>query len=234
MGILEKEVAGDIKREKEVEEGYKNRSSLTLEDRLRLMFRKDIHGRLSPELTAVSQSSSMALLLGTAAGYGVKSKETYDRFVKDNKHEMFKSPKDAQNILRRDMMKHAGIGALHWGIKLGFFVTLYGASTQTMNVIQNDITGTGHAACGFILGSLFRVVQGPRQMLVAGVVGASLGFVEGIALKGLVWLEHGSYENDMLSRYKNYQAERLIIEGQMKQKKRNSQRQMARNRIAKY
>ena len=92
----------------------------------------------------------------------MKSKETYDRFVKDNKHEMFKSPKDAQDILRRDMMKHAGIGGLHWGIKLGFFVTLYCSSTQTMNVIQNDITGTGHAACGFILGSLFRVVQGPR------------------------------------------------------------------------
>ena len=55
-------------------------------------------------------------------------------------------------------------------------------------------------------------------MLVAGVVGASLGFVEGIALKGLNWLEHGSYENDMLARYKNYQAERLIMDGQMKQK----------------
>jgi hypothetical protein len=55
-------------------------------------------------------------------------------------------------------------------------------------------------------------------MLVAGVVGASLGFVEGIALKGLVWLEHGSYENDMLFRYKKYQAEKLILDGQMKQK----------------
>ena len=55
-------------------------------------------------------------------------------------------------------------------------------------------------------------------MLVAGVVGASLGFFEGIALKGLVWLEHGSYENDMLSRYKNYQAERIVLDGQMKQK----------------
>ena len=50
------------------------------------------------------------------------------------------------------------------------------------------------------------------------MVGASLGFVEGIALKGLVWLEHGSYENDMLSRYKNYQGERLILEGLMRQK----------------
>ena len=55
-------------------------------------------------------------------------------------------------------------------------------------------------------------------MLVAGVVGASLGFVEGIASKGLVWLAHGSYENDMLFRYKQYQAERLIFDGQMKQK----------------
>ena len=64
MGILEKEVVGDFKREKEVEEGYKNRSTLSVEDRLRLMWREDIYGRLSPELTAVSQCSSMALLMG--------------------------------------------------------------------------------------------------------------------------------------------------------------------------
>jgi hypothetical protein len=64
MGILEKEVAGDFKREKEVDEGYKNRSSLSLEERLRLMWREDIYGRLSPELTAVSQSSAMALFIG--------------------------------------------------------------------------------------------------------------------------------------------------------------------------
>ena len=80
----------------------------------------------------------------------------------DNKHEMFKSPKDAQNVLRKDMMKHGGLGGLHWGFKLGFIVGSYCLSTQTMNVIQNDITGTGHAACGFMLGSLFRAAQGPR------------------------------------------------------------------------
>ena len=64
MGILEKEVVGDFKREKEIEEGYDNRSTLSVEDRLRLMWREDIYGRLSPELTAVSQCSSMALLMG--------------------------------------------------------------------------------------------------------------------------------------------------------------------------
>ena len=51
---------------------------------------------------------------------------------------------------------------MHWSLKLGCMVTAYSASTQTMNVIQNDITGTGHAACGFVLGPLFRIIQGPR------------------------------------------------------------------------
>ena len=58
------DVVGDFKREKEIEEGYNNRSTLSVEDRLRLMWREDIYGRLSPELTAVSQCSSMALLMG--------------------------------------------------------------------------------------------------------------------------------------------------------------------------
>ena len=49
-------------------------------------------------------------------------------------------------------------------------------------------------------------------MLASGVIGASMAFFEGIALKGLVWLEHGSYENYMLSQYKKYQNERRLQE----------------------
>ena len=50
------------------------------------------------------------LLSGALYGYGSRGKETFDRFVVENKHEMFKSPKDAQNILRKDMLKHAARG----------------------------------------------------------------------------------------------------------------------------
>jgi len=210
MGIIEKEEIGDFKREDEVTKGYENRSTLSMEERLRLMWRKDAYGRLSPELEQVSSMGQFALLMGALYGYGSRGKETFDRFVVDNKHEMFKSPKDAQNILRKDMLKHAARGSMYWAFKLGFMVITYAASTQTMNVIQNDITGTGHAACGFVLGSLFRVIQGPRQMLAAGVVGASMGFFEGITQKCLIWVTEGSYENYMLNRYNKFQDEKKL------------------------
>ena len=44
-------------------------------------------------------------------------------------------------------------------------------------------------------------------MLAAGVVGASMGFFEGITQKCLIWVTEGSYENYMLNRYNKFQDE---------------------------
>ena len=64
------------------------------------------------------------MLSGALYGYGSRGKETFDRFVVENKHEMFKSPKDAQNILRKDMLKHAARGwDVHSGwLQQGFYI----------------------------------------------------------------------------------------------------------------
>ena len=64
MGIIEIETYGDTKRETEVAEGYKNRASLSLEERFRLMYRQDAFGKLSPELDIVSKSGSLSLFMG--------------------------------------------------------------------------------------------------------------------------------------------------------------------------
>ena len=156
----------DPDRDKEIRKKYEDQASLTFEERLSLFWRIDSNGTESPELKEIGTVTGVAIMGGFMFGFTSKSMKTMEKFVIDNKHEMFKSPREAQNILRKDMMKHGAIGSLHWGAKMGFFVTSYALSTQTMNVIQNDITGTGHAACGFVLGSLFRVVQGPRYVIM--------------------------------------------------------------------
>jgi len=216
MGIIEKEKIGDFKREEEVTKGYENRSNLSLEDRLRLMWRQDAYGRLSPELEQAQNTGQFTLFIGAFGGYMVGAKNTFDKFVVENKHEMFKSPRHAQDVLRKDMMKFAARNAMYWGFKLTFICTTYCVSTLTMNAVQNNITGHGHAACGFVLGSLFRVIQGPRQMLAAGCIGAPMGFVEGVSQKGLIWLRDGSYENHMLRRYNEFQAERTAYLSKVK------------------
>ena len=83
---------------------------------------------------------------------------THKRFVTENKHEMFASPRLAQRTLQDEIYKHGGKAFASGALKVGGVVFLYTLSSQAANVIQNDITGHGHALCGMALGSLFRYV----------------------------------------------------------------------------
>ena len=146
-------------RDKEIEESYKNRESLTVEQRLELMFRKNAYGQFSPELADVQNATMMATLFGLMFGFSNRSFEVFNDFVVNNKHEMFKSPKAAQDILRRDMTKHGFNRGLIVGAKLGAVVFIYTLSTQTMNTVRNYVNPLDHAACGFTLGCLYRLAD---------------------------------------------------------------------------
>ena len=143
-------------RDKEIEESYKDRESLTVEQRLELMFRKDAYGHLSPELAEVQNATIMAVIGGLIFGFSNRSFEVFNDFVVRNKHEMFKSPKAAQDILRKDMTKHGFNRGLVVGAKIGTAVFIYTLSTQTMNTVRNYVNPLDHAACGFTLGCLYR------------------------------------------------------------------------------
>ena len=68
-------------RDKEIEESYKDRESLTVEQRLELMFRKDAYGQLSPELSDVQNSTMLAALGGLIFGFSNRSFEVFNDFV---------------------------------------------------------------------------------------------------------------------------------------------------------
>ena len=59
------------------------------------------------------------------------------------------------------MILIAPIVAGNHALKTGFFafalVGSYTLTTQTANAIQNDCSILGHGACGFLLGSLYRI-----------------------------------------------------------------------------
>lgn len=199
--IYEREKLGDEKRSAEILEGYQNPNALTLQQRLRIMWRVDPFGNVSPELGLISNGTAYAIFAGAFGGFGYTSRKTFDRFVVENKHEMFKDPREAQATLRREMYKHGVNGSIKWALKLGICTLFYTASTQHLNVIQNDITIHGHAACGFVLGSLYRIIHGPRQMLVAGIFGVFMGSFEALCQKSLLWTRGHDYQSFMLQRY---------------------------------
>lgn len=214
LPTLEKEIHGDFKRQQEVSDGYLNRSIISPEERIRLMYRKDAFGNLSPELDQCAQSTSMAVFAGAIAGFGLKSREVYFKFVEDNKHEMFKSPKDAQILLRRELFQHSSMAMLKTSTLLGAGVGVYTISTQTYNTYTNEVSLLGHLGLGFILGSLYRIGKGPRAALGAGALGASLSLFDGLVKKATVYLNYGSYEAMMLDRYETMCAENAVQAGE--------------------
>ena len=56
---------------------------------------------------------------------------------------------------------------------------LFCVSVTTSNVVRNYVQPLDHAAIGFGVGALYRTLMGPRAMLGAGAVGATLGLTEG-------------------------------------------------------
>ena len=196
----EKEVFNP-ERDKEVQKGYENRASLSFEKRLDLFWRVDSHGNSSPELKEIQQVTGAAIIIAYMGGFTSKSKETMERFVQDNKHEMFKSPREAQDILRRDMFKHGVQAGFRSMAKYGTMTFCFTFATQIMNLYMNDIRVSGHAACGFVLGGCYKVISGPKAMLSAGILGSALGSVHALSRKSLLWLEGTDYQGFLLKEY---------------------------------
>lgn len=207
MGIFEKDSIWDEKKQKEVHEAYKNLKSTTYEERLRLFFRTDAYGNLSPELQDVNSSTGIAVMAGAGYALITSSKSVYAKFIEDNKHEMFASPKEAQNELRREMMKHCSGATIRLGAKMGIIVGSYTLATSLVNSYQNDITIHGHAACGFVLGSCYNLLQGPRAMLASGIIGAFLGMNEGLCQRLSLWIGDTSYSDLMYRRLQEMEIE---------------------------
>ena len=191
----------DPERDKEIQRKYEDRASLSFEERLSLFWRIDSYGNESPELKEIQMATSCAGLGGFMFGFTSKSKDTMEKFVIDNKHEMFKSPREAQHILRKDMFLHGGIHAMRLLTKYGIMTFCFTFATQIMNLYCNDVTVSGHAACGFVLGGCYKLISGPKAMLSAGILGSALGSVHALTRKSVFWLEDTDYQGYLLKEY---------------------------------
>lgn len=207
---------GDFDREEAVAEAYSSRSSLTVEERLDLMWSKDPYGNLSPEIGDCLRATSVSFVCAYGYGFTTRAMAVYRKFISDNKHEMFKSPRAAQDVLRKDMMKHASLSGVGLALKLSSMVLVYSLSTQTCNVMRDDINPLDHAACGAVLGSTFCLMRGPKAMIAGAAVGATVGLVGGGSQKLLAVLSGVSFSERMRGKFEEQRVAKDLLDAQTK------------------
>ena len=66
-------------------EQYDNREELTWKEKLKLMWRRDNYGNLSPELEFVYGATKISFILGFVTGAYQDSKEVFTKFMEQNK-----------------------------------------------------------------------------------------------------------------------------------------------------
>lgn len=164
----------------ELREQYDNREELTWKEKLKLMWRRDNYGNLSPELEFVYGATKISFILGFVTGAYQDSKEVFTKFMEQNKQTMFKHPREAQAILQEQVTYHMLKGGLRKGLKTGIVVTSYVALCQTAHAIRNYVNPLDHIACGFTLGGMYRFMGGPKAMLGSGFLGGSMGLIDGV------------------------------------------------------
>jgi len=165
----------------ELRDKYENREELTWKEKIKLMWRRDNYGHLSPELEFVYGATKLSFFLGFVTGAYQDSREVFMKFMEQNKQTMFKHPREAQAILQEQVTYHMLKGGLRVGLKTGIIVTSYVSLCQTAHAIRNYVHPLDHVACGFALGGMYRFMGGPKAMLGAGILGGALGLIDGVS-----------------------------------------------------
>lgn len=177
---------------------YRDREQLTARQRLDMMWRTDEYGNPSPELEGVVTVGILAGMTGAVMGSYKDSRGVLLRFKEDNRHTLFRHPREAQVILQELMLYHMMKGAVKGGLKLGLLCTSYALATVSLDVALGSSSSAGpnplaHGAVGLAIGSLWKVPSGPRAMLGSGLVLGALGLGEGSASWVFVKLSGESY-----------------------------------------
>jgi len=165
----------------ELREQYDSREELTWREKLKLMWRRDNYGNLSPELDFVYGATKVSFFFGFVSGAYQDSRDVFMKFMEQNKQTMFKHPREAQAIVQEQVTYHMLRGGLRRGLKTGIMVTSYVALCQSAHAIRNYVNPLDHIACGFTLGGMYRLMGGPKAMLGAGFVGGAMGLIDGVS-----------------------------------------------------
>ncbi|XP_068222763.1 RPII140-upstream gene protein [Palaemon carinicauda] len=179
-----------------------NKEEETGMDRLRIMFKKDEYGDISPELQMVIQGVTMGLFFGTMIGGSIYSRESYLRFIETNQATTFYGHVDAKKRLQDKVFVGFFRGAWKWGWRLSLFTGSMIFVTTTISVYRGKSSLLEYIAGGAVSGSMYKFKSGPKATIAGGAVGGILGAVAGSLSLAIMYLTGTSMEEIRYWQYK--------------------------------
>jgi len=171
---------------KVVEEYYKgDREGYNWRTRLKMMWRVDEWGLLSPELDNVKWTTQIGFFSGAAYGAFHESAKVQRMFLEQNKYTMFQHPREAQRAMQDRVALAVFQGGWRAGWRMGLLGFTFSAVAQSLTAIRNYVNPLDYAVAGGVMGAVYKVGMGPKGMIGAGVGGALLGLQGGVLVWGL-------------------------------------------------
>jgi len=169
-----------------VEEYYKgDREGYNWRTRLKMMWRVDEWGLLSPELDNVKWTTQFGFFSGAAYGAFHESAKVQRIFLEQNKYTMFQHPREAQKAMQDRVALAVFQGGWRAGWRMGLLGFTFSAVAQSLTAIRNYVNPLDYAVAGGVMGAVYKVGMGPKGMIGAGVGGALLGLQGGVLVWGL-------------------------------------------------
>ena len=171
---------------KVVDEYYKgDREGYNWRTRLKMMWRVDEWGFLSPELENVKWTTEIGFFSGAAYGAFHESAKVQRIFLEQNKYTMFQHPREAQRAMQDRVALAMIQGGWRAGWRMGLLGFTFSAVAQSLTAIRNYVNPLDYAVAGGVMGAVYKVGMGPKGMIGAGVGGAILGLQGGVLVWGL-------------------------------------------------
>ena len=169
-----------------VDEYYKgDREGYNWRTRLKMMWRVDEWGFLSPELENVKWTTEIGFFSGAAYGAFHESAKVQRIFLEQNKYTMFQHPREAQRAMQDRVALAMIQGGWRAGWRMGLLGFTFSAVAQSLTAIRNYVNPLDYAVAGGVMGAVYKVGMGPKGMIGAGVGGAILGLQGGVLVWGL-------------------------------------------------
>ncbi|XP_042524801.1 complex I assembly factor TIMMDC1, mitochondrial [Dipodomys spectabilis] len=153
--------------------------------RLRELFAKDEHQRISQELDNIYRAALSAGIIGWAYGGIPAFIYAKKRYIEQSEAEIYHNRFDAVQSAHRAATRGFIRYGWRWSWRTAMFVTVFNTVTTGLSVYQNKNALNHFVIAGAVTGSLFRINLGMRGLVAGGIIGALLGTPVGILLMSL-------------------------------------------------